>query len=86
MSRGHAELDGSNLIVSNLVNGIDQYAIPTMERLQTFSHTILRNVPLQVTVARDGQWIVLGGDDGFARIYDRWSGQFLRRLEHGRGK
>jgi hypothetical protein len=85
-SRGHAELNGSNLVVSNLVNGVDQYIIPTMEQLQTFPHPILRNVPIQVTVARDGQWIALGRDDGFARVYDCRTGQFLQHLDHGCGK
>ena len=72
--------------MSNLVSGVDLYAIPSMERLQTMSHTIIRNVPLQVTVTHNGQWVVLGGDDGFVRIYDRRTGQFLGRLDHGRGK
>jgi hypothetical protein len=85
-SRGHAELNGSNLVVSNLVNGIDQYIIPTMEQLQTFPHPILCNVPIQVTVAHNGQWIVLGRDDGFACVYNCRTGQFLQRLDHGCGK
>jgi WD40 repeat protein len=57
-----------------------------MERLQSMSHTISRNVPLQVTATHNGQWVVLGGDDGFVRIYDGRTGQFLHRLDHGSGK
>lgn len=81
--RGHAILDGQSLFISNLINGVDLYAIPNMERHQTFPHAILHNVPLQIAVTHEGQWMVLGGDNGFARVYDRWTGQFLHRLDHG---
>ncbi|KAH7903271.1 WD40-repeat-containing domain protein, partial [Hygrophoropsis aurantiaca] len=36
------------LLVTNLVNGINRYKIPTMERVQTITHAMLRIVPLQV--------------------------------------
>ena len=32
-----------NLFVSNLVNGVNQYVIPTMERMRTNPYTIIRN-------------------------------------------
>ena len=85
-NRGHASLNGQKLTVSNLCTGLDQYLIPTMEHLRHYPHGIIRNSPLLVATMRDGDWIVSGGDNGFARIFDSNSGQFLHRLEHGSAK
>jgi len=35
---------------------------------------------------KHNDWIVSGGDDGFARIYDLQTGKFVQRLDHGGGK
>jgi WD40 repeat protein len=82
---GYARLQLRTLLVSNLVSGIDQYCLPSLERRHTFSHPVLRNVPLQVAFARGGDWILAGGDDGYARVFDSRTGQFLGRLDHGLG-
>ncbi|KAH7906571.1 WD40-repeat-containing domain protein [Hygrophoropsis aurantiaca] len=80
---GYATVDGDHLFVSNLVNGIDTYKIPTMERVHSIPHTILTNRPLQLSVTAKGAWLVSGGDDGNARIYDGVSGRFIEHLHHG---
>lgn len=72
-------------MVSNLVNGIDQYILPTMERVRTFSHTIHRNVPLHVATAQENSWVLSGGDDGFARVFDLRTGELLEKVAHGLG-
>jgi WD40 repeat protein len=72
-----------SLFVTNLVNGIDQYTIPTMECIKTFPYAIIQNYPLQVAIVKETEWIVSGGDDGFAQIYDLRTGKFLQRLDHG---
>jgi hypothetical protein len=74
------------IVVSNLHNGIDQYALPTLERLQSYPHPVLRNVPLQVATTREGGWIVSGGDDGYVRVFDCRTGQLMERLEHEKGQ
>jgi len=83
---GHATLDGHQLLLSNLVNGLDIYAIPTLLRTRSFPHTIHCNVVLKVAFVRFMNWVVSGGDDGFGRLYDSRTGQFLQSLEHGGGK
>ncbi|KAF8833275.1 hypothetical protein BDN67DRAFT_917324 [Paxillus ammoniavirescens] len=85
MYSGNTCLDGLNLLVSNLHDGVDKYALPTMHRAQSFHHTILKNVPLQIAVAREAGWMVVGGDNGFARIFDYQTGAFRGQLDHSTG-
>lgn len=80
---GNTTLDGNFLLVSNLKDGVDRYAVPTLQRIQSYSHVILRNVPLQISVARQAGLIFVGGDDGFARIFDYSTGAYRGQLEHG---
>jgi WD40 repeat protein len=57
--------------------------MPSMDLIQTFPYQIRQNVPLQVAHVPDRDWVVSGGDDGFVRIFDCRTGQFLERLDHG---
>ena len=83
ISSGHSVLDGDAFFVSNLLNGIDLYSAKSFQQIRHFEHAVKVNVPLQITLARQAQdWIVMGGDDGLARIYDRAMGELLCRLEH----
>jgi hypothetical protein len=43
------------------------------------------NVPVQISVAHDAGWVIVGGDDGFARIFDYQTGAFREKLDHGDG-
>ncbi|KIK77645.1 hypothetical protein PAXRUDRAFT_103392, partial [Paxillus rubicundulus Ve08.2h10] len=74
--------DGLNLLVSNLHDGVDKYSLPTMHCAQSFHHTILKNVLLQIAVAREAGWMVVGGNNGFARIFHYQTGAFWGQLEH----
>lgn len=74
--------DGLYIFVSNLINGIDQYRFPSLEKIQSFLHVIENNYPLQVSSAAKGSLVVCGGDNGFARVFDRRTGQLIQRLEH----
>ncbi|KLO05305.1 WD40 repeat-like protein [Schizopora paradoxa] len=79
------KFEDTNIFVSNLVDGVDLYRLPDVEKIKTFPHTIKSNFPLQVTSSRRGSWLVSGGDSGFARLFDRRSGQFVQSLSHGNG-
>ena len=71
--------------MTNLLNGVDQYRFPSLERVQTFSYDITANLPMQVATAFSGAWIVCGGDNGFGRVFDRRTGQLITCLHHGSG-
>jgi hypothetical protein len=79
------------LLISNLVNGIDSYSITGVspglspKLIQSFRHSVRVNVPLQVTSAMQGNWVISGGDDGSVRIFDQRNGELLKCLRHGEG-
>ncbi|KIJ09253.1 hypothetical protein PAXINDRAFT_36779, partial [Paxillus involutus ATCC 200175] len=63
---GNTCLDGQHLFVSNLRDGVDKYVLPQMHCMQSYHHTILVNVPLQISVAWEAGRVIVGGDNGFA--------------------
>ncbi|KAH9174101.1 WD40-repeat-containing domain protein [Lactarius sanguifluus] len=75
--------DGKLLLVSNLKGGIDEYQFPSMERVQTFTFPIEVNCILQAKSLPQGNLIVVGGDDGFAWVFNRISGQLVSEIHHG---
>lgn len=75
--------DSKYLFVSNLVNGVDQYTFPTLERVQTFHHNIVDNYPLQVATLQQAAFVVVGGDNGFVRVFECRNGQLFAKLKHG---
>lgn len=85
MSSGYATLnhDGKLLLVSNLKDGIDEYHFPSMEKVQTFSHPIETNCIIQSRSLPSWNLIVTGGDGGFARVFNRISGQLVAEIHHG---
>ncbi|KAG2033319.1 hypothetical protein BDR03DRAFT_1014390 [Suillus americanus] len=44
-------LEGNFLLVSNLKDRVDKYTVPTLQHVQSYSHVIICNVPLQISVA-----------------------------------
>ncbi|KAF8886999.1 hypothetical protein BD779DRAFT_1395717, partial [Infundibulicybe gibba] len=77
--------DQCSLIVSNLVDGIDTYAIPPHQLVWSFRQPIHHNVPLLVSSALEGSLTVVGGDDGSVRLYDQRLGILSSILHHGKG-
>ncbi|KAH8978130.1 WD40-repeat-containing domain protein [Lactarius hatsudake] len=75
--------DGKLLLVSNLKGGIDKYQFPSMERVQTFTFPTEINCILQTKSLPQGNLIVIGGDDGFAWVFNRISGQLVSEIHHG---
>lgn len=57
-----------------------------MQLKRNFTHTITTNVILQVVIISQHGWVVAGGDDGFARVFDLSSGKFLFSLVHDERK
>ncbi|KAG2073506.1 hypothetical protein BDR04DRAFT_950903, partial [Suillus decipiens] len=75
--------EGNFLLVSNLKDGVDKYTIPTFQHVQSYSHVILCNIPLQISVAWQAGLIFVGGDDGFAHVFDYNTGIYRGQLAHG---
>jgi hypothetical protein len=79
---GQALLHDQSLFVSNLINGVDQYALPSMEHVKTFLYNIIQNYPLQIEITKDCGWLVSGGNDNFAHVFNLWTGTFVQCLDH----
>lgn len=81
--------DQRSILVSNLVNGVDAYVIsamsPVLQHARSFPHPIRCNVPLLVTSALQGAWVIGGSDDGTVRIFDQRSGDLVKCLQHADG-
>ena len=77
--------DERSVFVSNLSDGVDQYAVPTFNRVKSFFHPVTKNPPLQVAAAFQNSWLLVGGEDGVARIFDRETGSLIQALEHEQG-
>lgn len=69
------------VFVTNLNDGVDQYKLPSLERLQTYTHAITGNYSLQIACSHKGNFVVCGGDSGFGRVFDQRTGE-VKRLDH----
>ena len=74
------------LLVQNLCDGVDEYKLPTLELVRKFHSPVERNYIWQVVPACDGEWMVVGGDNGTAQIFDRRTGLLLHNIAHGSGQ
>jgi hypothetical protein len=72
------------LAIANLHDGVDLYSFPDMHLIKTYSHGNMNDAIFKVSLM-DKHWLVSGGQDGSARLYDVQSGQLLQKLEHGSG-
>ncbi|KAG1721816.1 uncharacterized protein EDB91DRAFT_1029201, partial [Suillus paluster] len=61
---GNTTLERNFLLVSNLKDRVDKYSMPTLQCVQSYSHMILQNVPLQISVAQQAGLIFIRGDNG----------------------
>lgn len=82
---GHATfVEGGDLYVSNLMDGIDVYSFPPNPvPNRNIRFYIKRNFPLTIAVAPLGGFAVLGGEDGHARLYNIHLGRLDGMLPHG---
>lgn len=88
INSGYASLnrDGKLLLVSNLKDGVDEYQFPSLDKIQTFTHPIQTNCILQTRSLPLWNLVVAGGDNGFARVFNRISGQLVTEIHHGGGR
>ncbi|KZT01104.1 WD40 repeat-like protein, partial [Laetiporus sulphureus 93-53] len=83
---GHSMLssDEQSLFISNLLSGVDQYRLPSMKQTRSYSYPILHNYMMQVSLFDNK--VVMGRDDGFARVFDIRTGQLTQMLDHSHGE
>jgi WD40 repeat protein len=55
-----------------------------MQLVKTYSHGNANTAIFKVSFV-DQSWLVSGGQDGFARLYDVNTGQLVEKLEHDSG-
>ena len=80
---GFSALDGDNLFISNLSNGIDLYSLRTMQRLRHYESVVTVNIPFQIALARQAlDRVVLGDAKGILQVFDRATGELVHHLEH----
>src|SRR5882724_7704838 len=77
----YSDLNENYLAVTNLHDGVDLYSLPSMQLIRTYSHGNANTAIFKVSFVNKG-WLVSGGQDGFARMYDVRSGQLLQKLKH----
>jgi WD40 repeat protein len=81
----HTDFKENRLLVANLHDGVDLYSVPSMQLVKTYSHGNANNAIFKVSFV-DRDWLVSGGQDGFARLYHSQSGQLVQKLEHSPGR
>lgn len=80
--------DGQHVFISNLHDGVDQYRFPSMEKVQSFRFSVKEgseSFNLRVAACDNNPFVVCGGIDGIARVFDRRSGELFQKLKHGDG-
>lgn len=81
---GQSDVNGSELAVANLHNGVDIYNIPSLNLVKSFSYSIKINALYKVCITQNG-WVVAGGENGAARLFDMRRGEFLKMIQHSDG-
>lgn len=76
---------GTELAVTNLRNGVDIYDIPSLSLVKSFPYNISINVLYKVCISQNG-WVVAGGENGVARLYDMRRGELLKMIQHSDGE
>lgn len=75
----------NSLLISNLMDGIDEYSLPELNRVQTIRQQIVDNYPVQVAAVNGGAYVVCGGDKGVAQVFDKRTGKMVQYLDHKNG-
>jgi hypothetical protein len=57
------------LAVTNLHDGVDLYKVPSMQLIKTCLDSNMNNIIFGVSFV-DKSWLLSGGQDGFAHLYD----------------
>ena len=81
----YTDLNKNYLAVTNLHDGVDLYSVSSMQLIKTYSHGNANTAIFKVSFVNKS-WLVSGGLDGVACLYDVQSGQLVQKLEHDPSK
>ena len=80
-----SDMIGSELAVANLHNQIDIYSIPSLNLVQSFAFSIKINTLYKFCIASN-VWVVAGGENGCAHLYNLQQGELLQMIQHAEGE
>jgi hypothetical protein len=69
------------IIISNLAGGIDVYNLEKGYLIKRMQHSVDEALMLDLAMTRQSEWLVVGGDSGFARVFDVTAGTVLHELK-----
>ena len=81
----YTDLNKNYLAVTNLHDGVDLYSVSSMQLIKTYLHGNANTAIFKLSFVNKS-WLVSGGLDGVARLYDVRSGQLVQKLEHDLSK
>jgi hypothetical protein len=72
------------MLITNLNDGLDLYSLQTetgtlVEEIK-YNIDPAANFEVQCTFANGGKWLVVGGNDGYIRVFERSSRQLLHSV------
>jgi len=81
----YTDLNENYLAVTKLHDSVDLYSVLSMQLIKTYSHGNANTAIFKVSFVNKS-WLVSGGLDGAARLYDVRNGQLVQKLEHDPSK
>jgi hypothetical protein len=78
---GSALVDENMIIINSLTGSVDVYDFEKAYLIKRMQHPVDEGLMLDLSLTRQSEWLVVGGDSGHARIFDVASGAILHDLE-----
>jgi WD40 repeat protein len=84
LCRAHTVLssDGSTVYATNLDTGVEKYQLADMTRTLSMPYKVSGRVDTQLALANADCWLVTGGEEGRARLWNTSTGQMIATLKH----
>jgi WD40 repeat protein len=67
---------------TNLDTGVEKYQLVDMTRTLSMPYKVLGRIDTQLALANPDQWLITGGKEGKARLWNTSTGQIIATLKH----
>jgi WD40 repeat protein len=74
--------DGNTVYATNLDTGVEKYQLADMTRSLSMPYKVSGRIDTQLALANGDQWLVTGGEEGKARLWNTSTGQVIATLRH----